>query len=298
VGSTATRARCPRCKETIPIPAPDDAAVDSEREEGVTERPPVSARRAKEAAAEPAPAPRKQGRLAREEVSSEEENGHEEDIAPISARRAAPLPANEDEDEPEPTEDRPRKKKKKKKGAKKGHRRIDDDDEERPAWPWWAFGGGGVALTMLVLLCITLFASFGSPVKWYALYLLIALPVGTVIFFVAMFISSVALGAIEIGEIHVALFKAFLLVLLVSLTSLLPFGRYLTWLVWLVGLLTIFQLDLWEARMVFAINWLLNVALNFALISILYSAAHSRTVHDVDLDPPDRRPGVVQDIDD
>jgi hypothetical protein len=151
---------------------------------------------------------------------------------------------------------------------------------------------------MLVLLCLTAFTSFTNPVKWYALYLLIALPAGTVIFFLAMFISSVTLGAIEIGEIHVALFKAFLLVLLVNLTWLLPFGRYMTWLVWLVGLLTIFKLDIWEARMVFAINWLLNFALSFLLMAMLFSAAQSVRIPDDAFDVPDQngRLGVVDDL--
>src|SRR5262249_45657771 len=118
--------------------------------------------------------------------------------------------------------------------------------------------------------------------KWYALYLFVSLPLGTVIFFGAMFLSSVMLGAIEIGELHVALFKAFFLLVLVNVVALVPFGNYFTWLVWLVGLMVIFRLDLWEARVLFVINWLMNMALKFALVMIFLHWAMSGGLHDDD----------------
>ena len=35
----------------------------------------------------------------------------------------------------------------------------------------------------------------------------------------------------------------------------------------LIGLMVIFRLDLWEARVLFVLNWLMNMALKFALVA-------------------------------
>jgi len=50
----------------------------------------------------------------------------------------------------------------------------------------------------------------------------------------------------------------------------------ITLLAWLIGLIALFRLDLWEARMVILINWLLNMALSFFLLGVLLSAANMR----------------------
>jgi hypothetical protein len=282
--SSAKRARCPRCGGIVALTPPEAAAEDQGREERLTERPPARAPRA-ESAAEPPPLPPPQGCLPATEVPPDEEDGYKLAIAPASALPSALTKPAEAVEPPDDLEDRPRKKKKRK-GSKKSRERFEDGDEP-PKWPWWVFGGGGVALTMFILLCLTVFLSFGHPLKWISVYLLVFLPVGTVMFFLAMFLSSVLLGAIEIGEIHVALFKAFFLVLLVDLTQLLPFGLWLSWFVLLVGLITIFKLDIWEARMLFLIYVLLNVVLNFILWSILFSWAEGRRADDR-FQPPGR----------
>jgi hypothetical protein len=89
------------------------------------------------------------------------------------------------------------------------------------------------------------------------------MPISTVIFFVAMYLSSVLVGAMEIGEIHVAIVKSFIILFAVNLVSLAPFGGFISLVVWLVGLMTLFRLDLWEARMLLFINWVLNFGLRF-----------------------------------
>jgi hypothetical protein len=127
---------------------------------------------------------------------------------------------------------------------------------------------------MIVLLGLTLFTHHDNPMKAPAFYLLVSVPISMVIFFLAVIITSVAIEALDIGEIHAAVFKAFLLVVLVNLVRLVPFGGYLTLLVWLVGLLVVFRLDLWEARMVLLINWLLNMAVSFFLLGLLMSAGN------------------------
>jgi hypothetical protein len=87
----------------------------------------------------------------------------------------------------------------------------------------------------------------------------ILMPISTVIFFIAMYLCSIWFEAIEIGEIHVAFFKAFLLVFLVNAVGILPGGRFFTLLIWLIGLFTIFRCTLWEARVLIGMNWLLNI---------------------------------------
>jgi hypothetical protein len=97
-----------------------------------------------------------------------------------------------------------------------------DGEHESPTWPWSGGGGGGVAAVMLFLLILAVVASPFSPVKWMAVYMLIMMPVSTVIFFMAMILSSVLVGAMEIGELHVAFVKAFAVVFVVNLISLMP----------------------------------------------------------------------------
>src|ERR1700738_5253185 len=111
---------------------------------------------------------------------------------------------------------------------------------------------------MLTLLTVAVFSRPESFVKGYATYLFVMMPISTVIFFGAMYLSSIWFEAIEIGEIHVAFFKAFILVFCVNVTSLIPFGFFLTLSVWLTGLFVLFRVDLWEARVLIMMNWILN----------------------------------------
>jgi hypothetical protein len=254
------RGRCPRCGETFGLVRPKEGPQEDEREERVTERPP---------AARP-----NRRRPDDHEEKPDEPSGRKDSATRVSARRSTPAQESEPDELQDDADERPRKKKKKK-GKKKARQSL-RDDSEWPAWPWWVFGGGGVALTMIVLLGLTLFTDHDSPMKGRALYLLISVPISMVIFFVAVIITSLAIEALDIGEIHVAIFKAFLLVLVVNLVRLVPFGGYLTLLVWLVGLMALFRLDLWEARMVILINWLLNMAVSFFLLGVLLSGGNMR----------------------
>jgi len=112
-------------------------------------------------------------------------------------------------------------------------------------------------------------ASPEGNLKFYAAILLVRLPISTVIFFVAMVLSNLIAEAVDIGEIHVAIIKAFGLLLVVNLVSLLPFGNWAALVVWLVGLMVVFRLDFWEARILIVFNWGLNFAVNLFLMAAL-----------------------------
>jgi hypothetical protein len=93
-----------------------------------------------------------------------------------------------------------------------------------------------------------------------------------VIFFGALIAASMIVGAVEIGEIHVAICKSFGLILAVSIVSLIPFiGNYLTPLVWIPGLMLLFRTDFWETCMVMFFNWVPNFLLRLALMVMVAS---------------------------
>jgi predicted Zn finger-like uncharacterized protein len=207
------------------------------------------------------------------------------DEEPIPEARRAPRAdkpeePEELEQEQEPTDEgdeAPAETPKKKKKKKKRRRRRDDDDTESPMWPWLAFGGGGAALLLFVLLVLTAVLDWDNPVKYAAAYLLFAIPGSTVIFFVAMFLSSVLAGAVEIGELHVAAVKAFALVVIVQIVTVvtLPISFYasfaLSFIVSVIGLMSLFRLDIWEARIIVGVNSILNLCLFLALIGTLHA---------------------------
>ena len=202
-------------------------------------------------------------------------------------------------------EEEPRQKRSKKKRMRKYRHPVAsaEEESETPAWLWWAGGGAGIALTFVILIVIALVAPAESKLKSTAVILIVSLPISTVIFFVALILASMIVGAVEIGEIHVAIFKSFALILPVSLVSLIPFvGPYLTPLVWIPGLMLLFRLDFWETCMVMFFNWLPNYLLRLALMAIVISGAmHGGSGIERDQPPTKSRPaddGHVWDEDD
>jgi hypothetical protein len=120
---------------------------------------------------------------------------------------------------------------------------------------------------------VAVLAPADSWLKFDAIVLIVMLPVGTVVFFAAMILANLIVGAVEIGEIHVAIVKSFGLVLAVNLISLVPYvGVYvLTPLVWISGLMLLFRLDMWETFMVMFFNWVLNFLIRLALFVMIAS---------------------------
>jgi hypothetical protein len=169
------------------------------------------------------------------------------------------------------------------------------DDDEPLVWPWWVFGGGFVALLVVGFVCMAAFSS-SFLMKIAAVVFLVSLPFSIVIFFIAMYISSVMLGAMEIGDLRVSIPKAILLIALINMVSLVPImGGYLALPVWVVGLMVLFRLDLWECRMLLFINWILNFALRYGLVMLVTAMVMGRMERGEGLgQPPGLWPGAQE----
>jgi hypothetical protein len=111
----------------------------------------------------------------------------------------------------------------------------------------------------------------GKPQLVYpGLAFLVMLPISTGILILSMVISSRLAGGIDFGEARVVVPKAFALLVAVNLIGLLPLGFVFSLPVWLVGLMSLFRLDLREARTLSGVNWALNTVIRlFALAAIL-----------------------------
>jgi hypothetical protein len=194
------------------------------------------------------------------------------------------------------TELAPRRKKKK--------RKKKEADSGVPVWVWWLLGGAGGAVCMLAFF-IVMFLTMRAEALIYFIVLLVLLPISTVIFIVSMFISSAVGGGIDFGDARVAIPKAIALIMVVNTVGLTcglasGFGGFLmTGPVWLFGLMGLYRLDLWEARLVVAINWGLNCVARIALLTVvasLFTAGGGGGGFgggdDGDDDPPDQIAGV------
>jgi hypothetical protein len=237
------RIKCPSCGEPFVATQAEPAAANAEAEtHGAVSR------------------PAKRGAESGEGAVTE---------SPRSDVKPPPDDVDDDSAEDETVDDRPRKKKKKK-GKKKAKR--------NPAWvlitgesmPLFLFGGGGVVAVELLFLASALFLPSNHPSKFFAAYLFVMVPISTLIFFGSMYLSSLV-GTFEIGEIPIAMIKGFFLILVVSIVSLIPFGFLLTALLWFGGIMTLFRLDVWEARVLIGINWVLNLIAQVFIVLLLAS---------------------------
>lgn len=190
-------------------------------------------------------------------------------IAPVPTQRLTP-PENDavddvsavDEEDAE-EERRPRKKKKKK--------RVRRDVAALPGnWIPWAVGVGGLLLFLGALALAGILAGHGTLVLFVTVWLVVSIPVSTVILIVSMILSSAIAGGIEFGEVHVVIPKAMGLLIIINLISMIPIaGWIMTFPVWLLGLMFLFRLDIWEARFLIFINWFLNTIARWVLTGIL-----------------------------
>jgi len=257
--------RCPTCREAVRVKTAEDAVPAEEAKQRFTERRPNGVPR-RPAASEDVDRPAR--RRPRAEPPPEELEIVEE--APQELEVVEEVEAVD-----EPVVERPKKKKKRKKKRPRLPLPGEEEERETPAWIWWAAGCGGIGLTFLTLLVLLLVAKPGSDLQFYAISLLIKLPISTVIFFGAMILSNFIAEACDIGEIHIAIFKAFGLLLVVNIVSLLrnpslnSLGGWITFPIWLIGVMVLFRLDFWEARILILFNWGLNFLIGIFLMSAI-----------------------------
>lgn len=218
--------RCPKCHDPVRV---GDAEVEPADNvfERITERPATRTRGTREAT-DKMDAPARREKLHEDEVLEESPDEVFEDIEIV--------------EEPAP-------KRRKKRRKKKRLRPVPSDAEEEretPAWIWWVAGGCGIAFTFATMLMIAIVTDSESALKFHAIILLVILPISWVVFFAAMILANLLVGAVEFGELHVAIVKSFGLVLAVNLINLVPYaGVYiLAPIVWISGLMLLFRLDM------------------------------------------------------
>jgi len=153
-----------------------------------------------------------------------------------------------------------------KKSKSKKHTKFESEDNS--IWTWWTLGSLGVALLIFILYYSTVHGT-SLLVKYYAVNLIVMIPISLIIFFATIFFCNTLLGEIEIGDIHSAIFKAIFVVLCANFVSLLPFGFFLSLATWFILLIAIFQFDPWEARLLVVTNWALNFGLKLVVISVI-----------------------------
>lgn len=292
-GFTARKAKCARCGGVIPIerngtPSPTAAPPKPRTAARPTDPQPKPKPRPAEAAdyevvedeAPPQPRRRTPPRPEPEDPGFEVVEDEEPPRRP--SRRTAPVEAEpveeeeverprrtrrpSDQAEAEPAEDgeeeRPRKKKKKKK-------RRQQEEGETAAWVWWACGLAALVFLVVLGLVGAAFAGYKAEAVIVAVELAIMVPVSMVILIVSMLLSSSLAGGINFGEVHLGLLKAAILIIVVDLVTLLPLGGYLAFPVWLFGLMYLYDLDLWEARFLVAVNWALNFVFKWLMLALI-----------------------------
>lgn len=173
---------------------------------------------------------------------------------PSKTAPAQPPPAAVSEDDAP----KPKKKRKKKKRPKAAASSV--------PWLWIA----GVSIAFIAALAIYFIAQHES-LRGILIELAIMVPVSTVILVISMLASSHFAGGIDFGDARIAILKAALLIVIVNLVRLLPFGGMLTFPIWLIGLTQLFGLDLWETRVLFSINWIMNLALSWLIFGFMMS---------------------------
>ena len=185
---------------------------------------------------------------------------------PFVAEQTAPVSADvvadetEDERDNEPVQ---RRKKKRKKARR-----------SKPNNAWiWAIGVGGsvVMLGLVALLMVWLGANF----MFYGIVLAISLPVSMVILLISIYISNAVGIGLDFGDAKVAIPKMIVILIAVNLVSLIPgVGFWAGLLIWIIGFMGLFELDVWEARFLFAVNLILSILFRFLLLATLLHAMH------------------------
>lgn len=183
-------------------------------------------------------------------------------VAGAAAPVAAEVVADEPDDDRDTGNDEPverTKKRRKKRRAKPNN-----------AWIWLV-GVGGTVVMLGVLAWIMVLA--GANLLYYAVYIGISLPVSMVFLLISIYISN-ALGiGLDFGAAKVAIPKMIIILIVVNLISpIRGVGFWLSLLVWIIGFMGLFELDIWEARFLFAVNLILSILFNFLVLAAILHA--------------------------
>jgi hypothetical protein len=189
-----------------------------------------------------------------------------------------PEPEGPTESEEPDDEDRPRRKKKKRRHRK--HK-----ESSTPPWVGW-LTGGLIAFVVVAVLVTVLVAAWQHPeIMALAAVFGVMLVISTGILVLSMFISSAIVGGMEFGEAHVVIPKAMGLLCVVNMVSVVLFyispcfGPFVALPVWLFGCMIVFKLDLWEARVLVAVNWVLNVGAFFLALGMVAALLNAGSGH-------------------
>jgi hypothetical protein len=125
-----------------------------------------------------------------------------------------------------------------------------------------------------------------------SIYWAVMMPVGLVIFVASMFIGSAVAGGIDFGDAFTAIPKAiFLLAPINFIYAVVPIGMaafFFALPFWIVGLILLYGLDVWEAKFIIVINWLLGKGAGMLILLIVVAMIHGATMDkDKDKNSPD-----------
>jgi hypothetical protein len=206
----------------------------------------------------------------------------EEPDVRVQARRKSQEDIDVDEED-EDRDERPvkRVRRRKRKRAKKGAPLM-------YAWIPWAVGGVLVVGTVTAALVLKLVFGMGEMLLRQGISLAIMFPFSTVILLVSMVICT---GGFDFGDPRTAILKVPAFLLVVNLVSMImfPCGLILSFPLWLFGVMWLFDMDLWEAKMLFIINLVLNFLFKTFLLGVILTALmHGGKDKDLPKDEDDR----------
>jgi hypothetical protein len=192
----------------------------------------------------------------------------------VTDRPTGKKPRPKEEPAPEPDEagpgpddereDRPRRKKRRRKKRRRSG---------TPVWVWWVAAGGGSVVGLLVAaVALIVLVGFEPLLFAYAIAFAIQLVLSTIIFIISMFISAAIVGGMEFGEIHLVIPKAMGLLIVVNIIAFVPFGWIPSLIVMAVGCMLVFQLEIWEARVLVGVNVVLNVLVWYLIVPGIFIA--------------------------
>lgn len=159
-------------------------------------------------------------------------------------------------------------------------------------WPEWVWGlifcgfgvfGSGIAIGIIALQGYPLVA------LGMAAALGIAVPFGLVVLTISIFLSSMIGVGVNFGDIRATIPKSIGLVFVVTMISFIPFvGWIIAIPIWWLGLMFIFDLEMWETRVVFIINWGVNIVLKILILTMIVAAISKKVDQVTTPDPPSK----------